>query len=57
LGHDLDDITTANLDMIRHYRPSENVIGRPVKPGRGHQIIGHHELMLPLLRQVLVEQS
>ncbi len=57
LGHDLDDITTANLDMIRHYRPSENVIGRPVKPGRGHQIIGHHELMLPMLRQALVEQS
>jgi hypothetical protein len=57
LGHNLDEITTANLDMIRHYRPSENVIGRPVKKGRGHQIIGHHELMLPLLRQALVEQS
>ncbi len=55
LGHDLDEITTANLDMIRHYRPSENVIGRPVKKGRGHQITGHHEIMLPLLRQAVVE--
>lgn len=55
LGSNLDDITTANLDMIRHYRPSENVIGRPVRRGRGHQITGHHEIMLPLLRQVLVE--
>jgi len=57
LGRDLDDITTANLDMIRHYRPSENVIGRPVRKGRGHQITGHHEIMLPLLRQVLVEMT
>jgi hypothetical protein len=55
LGGNLDDITTANLDMIRHYRPSENVIGRPVRKARGHQITGHHEIMLPLLRQMLVE--
>jgi hypothetical protein len=57
LGADLDQITTANLDMIRHYRPSENVVGRPVKKGRGHQVTGHHEIMLPLLRQILVELS
>lgn len=57
LGHDLDDITTANLDMIRHYRPAENVIGRPVKKGKGHQITGHHEIMLPMLRQAIVELS
>ncbi|MFQ5429975.1 MAG: hypothetical protein ACE5E1_06660 [Phycisphaerae bacterium] len=56
MGRDLDKMTTANLDMIRHYRPSENVVGRPVKPGRGHHITGHHELLLPLLRQVLIER-
>jgi hypothetical protein len=56
LGADLDEITTANFDMIRHYRPSENVIGRTVQKGRGHQITGQHELMLPLLRQALIEQ-
>ncbi len=55
LGANLDDITTANFDMLRHYRPSQNVIGRPVKPGKGHQITGHHEIMLPLLRQMLIE--
>ena len=55
LGANLDDITTANLDMIRHYRPTENVIGRPVQKGHGHQITGHHEIMLPLLRQAIVE--
>ncbi len=57
LGNNLDDITTANLDMIRHYRPSENVIGRPVKKGNGLQITGHHEITLPLLRQALIELS
>lgn len=57
LGANLDDITTANLDMIRHYRPSENVIGRPVQKGRGLHVTGHHEILLPLLRQALVEMS
>ncbi len=57
LGCNLDDMTTANLDMVRHYRPSENVIGRPVKKGHGHHITGHHEIMLPLLRQILLELS
>ncbi|HPF37406.1 MAG TPA: hypothetical protein P5081_11590 [Phycisphaerae bacterium] len=56
LGANLDDVTTANLDMIRHYRPSQNVVGRPVKSGRGHHITGHHEIMLPLLRMALVER-
>lgn len=55
LGHDLDAIVTANFDMIRHYRPSQNVIGRPVKSGHGHHVTGHHEIMLPLLRQALIE--
>jgi hypothetical protein len=55
LGSRLDDLTTANFDMIRHYRPGENVITRPVARGRGHHVAGHHEIMLPLLRQALVE--
>jgi hypothetical protein len=56
LGHNLDGITTANFDMVRHYRPSENVIGRPVARGAGHHVSGHHEIMLPLLRQALIER-
>lgn len=48
LGHALDAITTANLDMLRQYRAETNVIRRP--PGRGITILGQHELMLPLLR-------
>lgn len=55
LGANLDAITTADLDMIRHYRPGQNVTGRPVQAGRGLRITGHHEILLPLLRQALVE--
>ena len=40
----------ANLDMIQHYRPRENVVQRPTIPGgRGFQITGHHEILFPLL--------
>ena len=50
LGHKVEKFTTATLDMTRHYRPSENVQRRPTAlGGRGVYLIGHHELMLPLL--------
>ncbi len=50
LGHNVNDFTAVNLDMLRHYRPQVNVIGRPVQSGgRGMHITGHHEIMLPLL--------
>ena len=43
-------IVTANFDMIQHYRPLENVVGRPTRPGgRGYAITGHHEILFPLL--------
>ena len=56
LGANLDAMTTANFDMIRHYRPQQNVVTRPVLPGRGHEVIGHHEILLPLLRQAVLEE-
>jgi hypothetical protein len=41
---------TANLDFIPHYRPLTNVVRRPTSTGgKGYQITGHHEIMLPLL--------
>ena len=44
------NLTTANFDMIMHYRPTENVVRRPTQiGGRGYSFIGHHELMIPLL--------
>jgi len=50
LGHKLEDLTTVNMDFNRHYRSFENVVKRPtLGSGRGFQIIGHHEIMFPLL--------
>jgi hypothetical protein len=57
-GRPLNNFTTANLDFIQHYRPTENVLKRPVKNGgRGIAITGHHEIILPLLAAWLVELS
>jgi hypothetical protein len=57
-GEPLTGFTTANLDFIQHYRPTENVLRRPVKKGgRGIALTGHHELLIPLLAAWLVELS
>ncbi len=58
LGHPPRDLVTVNFDFIQHYRPTENVIRRPVaiargKQSRGYAITGHHELMIPLLAAAL----
>lgn len=56
LGHELTDITTANLDFIQSYRPLTNVVRRPTADGagRGYSITGHHELSIPLLAAELI---
>jgi len=56
LGHILRDFNTANLDFIQHYRPTRNVIERPVAGGgHGFALTGHHEIMIPLLAAYLAE--
>lgn len=57
LGHPVKDFTAANLDMIQHYRPRENVLSRPTAlGGRSIAITGHHELMVPLLHAAILEK-
>ncbi len=57
LGFPVKDFTTANFDMIYHYRPQQNVCLRPVMSGgKGYYIVGHHEIMLPLLAQAVIEK-
>jgi hypothetical protein len=47
---------TVDLDMQRHYRPRVNVVQRPtLDSGKGYEITGHHELMVPLLAWAVVE--
>ena len=56
LGANLDAMVTANFDMIRHYRPRANVVQRPVSSGQGHEVSGQHEILLPLLRQAIIDR-
>jgi len=57
-GSALAALTTVNLDFIRSYRPQTNVVARPTAgTGRGYSLVGHHELMIPLLAAALVEQD
>jgi len=56
LGHKVQRFTTVNLDFIRHYRPTVNVVERPTRQGgRGISLVGHHEILVPLLAAALVE--
>jgi hypothetical protein len=57
LGHPLSKITTVNMDFLAHYRPLTNVVRRPTqKGGKGYSLIGHHEIMLPLLVAAVAEE-
>ncbi|HET9426717.1 MAG TPA: hypothetical protein VFO55_15240 [Gemmatimonadaceae bacterium] len=48
---------TADFDMTRHYRPRVNVVQRPTQEnGKGYEITGHHEIMVPLLAWAVVER-
>lgn len=56
LGSTLNDFTTVNLDFIRHYRPMTNVVNRPtLGKGKGYSIVGHHEILIPLIAAGVIE--
>lgn len=57
LGREVSHFTTANLDFIRHYRPTVNVLGRPTGGGgKGYQLTGPHEILVPLLAAWVLEE-
>ena len=57
LGNTVKDFTAVNLDMIDHYRPMANVLTRPTSlGGEAYSILGHHEIMLPLLYSAILTQ-
>ena len=51
LGHSLDGLVTVNLDKQAQYRSRVNVIERP--SAEGIELIGNHEIMLPLLHMAV----
>ena len=57
-GIPLAEMTTVNLDFVRLYRPQTNVVSRPTAgTGRGYSLVGHHEIMIPLLAAAVKGQS
>lgn len=57
LGHDLTGFLSADLDFVRHYRGSRQVVERVQElGGRGLAITGHHEIMLPLIASLVTER-
>jgi hypothetical protein len=56
LGYALQGLTTVNMDFVRHYRAQVNVVERPAgDSGTGISLIGHHEIMFPLLIAAVME--
>ncbi len=56
LGYNVDNFTTVNIDFLSHYRPMTNVVRRPTADtGKGYNLIGHHELILPLIAAGVIE--
>jgi hypothetical protein len=49
--------TACDCDMQRHYRPRVNVVERPtLAGGRGIQLTGHHEILLPLFAWAVLHE-
>ena len=56
LGKGASRFTTVNMDFIRGYRPMTNVVHRPtLEGGEGYSLVGHHEIMFPLLAAAVLE--
>lgn len=56
LGYRVDRFTAVNCDFMRHYRPTVNVVERPTRRGgRGLSLIGHHEILVPMLAAGVIE--
>jgi hypothetical protein len=56
-GAPLEGLTTVNIDFLRMYRPQTNVVTRPVAGtgGTGITLVGHHEVLIPLIAAALIE--
>jgi len=55
LGRVVQNFTVVNMDFIQHYRPMTNVVKRPTQcHGQGYSLIGHHEILFPLLAAGIV---
>lgn len=58
-GLTLDGLTTVNIDFLRMYRPHTNVVTRPIAGtnGVGISLVGHHEILIPLIAAAVIENE
>lgn len=56
LGYKVNHFTAGVFDMYHHYRPQQNVLTRPTScGGKQFYILGHHEILVPLLFAAILE--
>ncbi|MFQ6110764.1 MAG: hypothetical protein ACE5LX_01900 [Nitrospinota bacterium] len=49
--------SALDMDMTPHYRPTQNVLSRPLLGGgRAYRLVGHHEINFPLLYSMVLER-
>jgi len=54
----LDGLTTVDIDFVRMYRSQTNVVTRPVAGiGTGISLVGHHEILIPLIAAAVIESE
>ena len=57
-GASLEGLTTVNIDFLRMYRAQTNVVTRPVVGiGTGISLVGHHEILIPLIAAAVIESE
>jgi hypothetical protein len=57
-GASLEGLTTVDIDFVRMYRPQTNVVRRPVAgTGTGISLVGHHEILIPLIAAAVIESE
>jgi hypothetical protein len=57
-GASLEGLTTVNIDFLRMYRAQTNVVTRPVAGiGTGISLVGHHEILIPLIAAAVIESE
>jgi hypothetical protein len=56
-GASLEGLTTVDVDFLRMYRPQTNVLTRPVAGtgGAGISLVGHHEILIPLIAAAVID--
>ncbi|MGD2072232.1 MAG: deoxyhypusine synthase family protein [Candidatus Thorarchaeota archaeon] len=54
-NYKVTNFTTIVMDFLKQYRPMKNVCERPTE--KGIYLVGHHEIMFPLLAAMIIEGS